>query len=126
VDLPVKRVSSILGNNLTGGKVVPNPAVCKEPRLEEPDGLSEKYPPVFPVCAVTSAMSKKVAGSKSSVEEDVSDPTMFDLSETFMCDPDFGKPPELTFPLKTPKMSKFVGPLKEERVPTVDTSISRK
>ena len=39
--LPVKGVSFILGNDLTGGKVVPNPVVCKEPRVEEPDGLSE-------------------------------------------------------------------------------------
>jgi hypothetical protein len=58
---------------------------------------------------------------KSSVEEDVSDPTMFDLSKTFMGDPDFSKPHELTSTLKTPKVSKFVVSLKEGRVPTVDT-----
>ena len=46
-------------------------------------------------------LSKK---SKSRVEEDVSDPTMFDLSETFMCGSDFGKPPELTSPLRTPNV----------------------
>ena len=66
--------------------------------------LSEKYPRVFPACAVTHTMSKKVTRSKSSIEEDVSDPTMVNLSETFMSDPDFGKPPELTSPLKTPKV----------------------
>lgn len=46
--LPVKGVSFILGNDLTGGKFVPNPVICKEPRVEEPDGLSEKYPRLFP------------------------------------------------------------------------------
>ena len=92
-----------MGYDLSEGKVVPNPVVCKEPRIEEPDGLSEKYPKVIPACAITRALSKKFAGSKSSVE-DVSDPTMVDLSETFVSDPDFGKPPELTSPLKTPKV----------------------
>lgn len=90
---PVKGVSFILENDLTGGKVVPNPVVSKEPRVKQPDGLSEKYPRVFPACGVTRAVSKKGTRSKSIVEEDVSDPTMVDLSETFMGDSDFGKPP---------------------------------
>lgn len=51
------------------------------------------------------------------------EPTMGDLSE--MGDPDFNKP-ELTSPLKTTKVSEFVEPLKEDRVPTVDTFTSRK
>ena len=42
--LLVKGVSFILGNDLAGGKVMPNPVISKEPRVEEPDGLSEKYP----------------------------------------------------------------------------------
>lgn len=36
-------------------------------------------------------MRKKVAGRKSNVEEDVRDPTMVNLSEMFMGDPDFAK-----------------------------------
>jgi hypothetical protein len=103
LSLPVKGVSLILDNDLAGGKVVPNPVICKEHRIEEPDGLSEKNPKVIPACAIRSALSKKFAGSKSSVE-DVSDPTMIDLSETLVSDSDFGKPPELTSPLKTPKV----------------------
>ena len=79
--------------------------VCKEPRVEEPDGLSEKYPRVYPACAVTRALSKKVAGHNSSVEKDVNNP-------------DFIKPPELTSSMKNPKVSEFVGPLEEERVTT--------
>ena len=63
---------------------------------------------------------------RSSVLEDVSDSTMVDLSDTFMGDPDFAKPPELTSALKPPKVREFVGPLKEERVPTLDTSMSKK
>jgi hypothetical protein len=42
--LPMKGVSFILGNDLKEVKVVPNPVICKEPRVEEHDGLSEKYP----------------------------------------------------------------------------------
>lgn len=63
---------------MAGGDVVPNPVVCKES-----DGLPEKYPRVFPACSVN-MLSKKVAGSKSSVEEDVSNPILIDLSETFV------------------------------------------
>ena len=81
---------------------------------------------MFPACAVTRAMSKKVTWSKSSFEKDVSDCTMVDLSDTFIGDSDFGKPPELTSPLKTPKVCETVGPLKEKKVPTVDTLMSRK
>ena len=47
---------------------------------------------MFPACAITCAMSKKVAGSKSSVE--ISNATMLDLSEAFIGDPDFAKPLE--------------------------------
>ena len=57
------------------------------------------------MCAVTRARSKKVAGSKSCVEENESDSTMVDLSEMFVGDPDFAKLPEMTSPLKTPKVS---------------------
>jgi hypothetical protein len=38
-----------------------------------------------------------------------------------MGDTDFGKPPDLTSPLKTTQVSEYVGPLKEERIPTDDT-----
>lgn len=62
---------------MAGGDVVPNPVVCKES-----DGLPEKYPRVFPACSVN-MLSKKVAGSKSSVEEDVSNLTMVDLSYVY-------------------------------------------
>jgi hypothetical protein len=57
--LPVKGVLFLLGNNLSGrGKVMPYPVVFKEPKVEEPDGLSEKYPRGFLACAVTNDMSK--------------------------------------------------------------------
>jgi hypothetical protein len=99
---------------LAGGKVVPKPVICKVHRVEEPDWFSEKYSSVSPACAVTHALSKKIAESKSNFEEDVSYPTKFDLSETFICGPDFSE------------RAGTVRPLKEERVPTVNTSMSRK
>jgi hypothetical protein len=61
------------------------------------------------VCAVTRARSKKVAGNKSCVEEDVSDSTMVDMSEMFVGDPDFAKLPEMTSPLKNPKGERCLG-----------------
>ena len=39
--LPVMEVSFILGNDFYGGKVVPSPVNCKEPRVEAPDVIRE-------------------------------------------------------------------------------------
>lgn len=69
---------------------------------------AQPYPRVFPACAITRCL-RKLPGASVVLRN----PTMFDLSETFMCGPDFAIPPELTSPLKTLKLSKFVGPLKE-------------
>ncbi|XP_067261173.1 uncharacterized protein [Chanodichthys erythropterus] len=70
--LPVHGVSFILGNDIAGGKVAPLLEVCDKPVLSEyTDELSEKFPEVFPVCAVTRAQARKFADAD-------------DLSSTFM------------------------------------------
>ncbi len=70
--LPVKGVDFILGNDLAGGKVMPVIEVVDEPNVFcELDVLSETYPDVFPVCAVTRAQSRRVGD-------------VVDLSNSFM------------------------------------------
>lgn len=82
--LPVEGISFILGNDLAGGKVPVHPQVTPVPMvIDGPDELSQKYPSVFSVCAVTRAMAKRL--SKGSLEDGMQ-PTVVDLSETFMCD----------------------------------------
>ena len=57
--LPVKGVSMLLGNDLAGKKVLPEPIVSTKPCLTEvtnDDTESE----IYPSCAVTRAMSKKL------------------------------------------------------------------
>lgn len=57
--LPVKGISLILGNDLAGGKVFPCPVVTDVPTACGPNDISEKFPSVFPVCAVTRAQARK-------------------------------------------------------------------
>lgn len=65
-ELPIEDVSFILGNDLAGGKVLPSPRVVKSPSCvieEEMKELEETLPEIFPSCAVTRAMSKKLRES---------------------------------------------------------------
>ena len=54
---PVKGISMLLGNDLAGTKVVPDPIVSKQPCLIEEVEEDSK---IYPACAVTRAMSKKL------------------------------------------------------------------
>ena len=56
--LPVEGISLLLGNDLAGEKVVPDPIVSKEPCVKEECEEEQK---IFPACAVTRAMSKKLS-----------------------------------------------------------------
>lgn len=67
--LPVKGVDFILGNDLAGGKVFPVLEVFDNPVIDQADELTERYPEIFPVCAVTRAQAKK---------------EVFDLSNSFI------------------------------------------
>ena len=58
--LPIKGVSLLLGNDLAGGKVVPDPKVTSKPiTLVSTEKLEEVIPGIFPSCAVTRAMAKR-------------------------------------------------------------------
>ncbi|XP_063963929.1 uncharacterized protein LOC135156194 [Lytechinus pictus] len=79
--LPVADVSIILGNDLAGDKVVPCPVVsaipCESSKTEQ---LVAEFPTVFPSCAVTRSMAKKVESeSKSSELDEVN------LGDSFFC-----------------------------------------
>ena len=55
-ELPVKGVSMLLGNDLAGGKVLPEPIITREP-CTEADTVENSV--VFPACAVTRSMTRK-------------------------------------------------------------------
>ena len=78
--LPVEGVSIILGNDLAGDRVVSCPVVSSSPcESSETDELVAEFPVVFPACAVTRSMAKKVESEKKSNEIDV------DLGDSFFC-----------------------------------------
>ena len=55
-ELSVKGVSMLLGNDLAGGRVLPEPTVTREP-CTEVDNVENSV--VFPACAVTRSMTRK-------------------------------------------------------------------
>ena len=57
-ELPVKGVSMLLGNDLAGGKVLPQPIVTRDP-CTEADNDDDEISVVFPACAVTRSMTRK-------------------------------------------------------------------
>ncbi|KAJ8049627.1 hypothetical protein HOLleu_02455 [Holothuria leucospilota] len=60
--LPVKGVSLLLGNDLAGGKVVANAILTNKPcDYNNTEQLEKEFPNLFPACAVTRAMSQKLA-----------------------------------------------------------------
>ncbi|KAJ8044956.1 hypothetical protein HOLleu_07861 [Holothuria leucospilota] len=60
--LPVKGVSLLLGNDLAGGKVVANAILTDKPcDYNNTEQLEKEFPNLFPTCAVTRAMSQKLA-----------------------------------------------------------------
>ncbi|KAJ8022704.1 hypothetical protein HOLleu_37678 [Holothuria leucospilota] len=60
--LPVKGVSLLLGNDLAGGKVVANAILTDKPcDYNNTEQLEKEFPNLFPACAVTGAMSQKLA-----------------------------------------------------------------
>jgi hypothetical protein len=59
--LPVEGISLILGNDLAKGKVLANPCVTEKPSTTDgTEQLQDDFPGIFPACAVTRAMAKKV------------------------------------------------------------------
>ena len=79
-ELPVKGVSMLLGNDLAGGKVFPDPIVTDKPCLQEDDQEKE----IFPVCAVTRAMSRKASIETSEDNNNQIDDFGYNLEDTFV------------------------------------------
>ena len=69
--LPIKGVSCLLGNDLAGDKVSVNPVVVEQPlSLNHCTELEENFPRVFPACAVTRAMTRKLELQKSDLAKE--------------------------------------------------------
>lgn len=82
--LPIKNVSMLLGNDLGGGAVFPNPVVAQSNISPCPDDLTVKFPEVFHANVVTRAMAHK---AKEILERD---DELVNLSESFMAHPSDG------------------------------------
>ena len=79
-ELPVKGVSMLLGNDLAGGKVFPDPIVTGKPCLQENDQEHE----MFPACAVRRAMSRKASIETIEENNDQINDLGYNLEDTFV------------------------------------------
>jgi len=76
--LPFDGVHLLLGNDLAGDKVAINPLVTEKPCFDQnPDPIEKEIPGLYPSCAVTRAMSRKMA-TEDDINSDV------DLTDTFL------------------------------------------
>ena len=105
--LPVEGVSFLLGNDLAGGKVTIVPCVVKEPSISNTKSMEEEFPGLFPACAVTRAMAKKL---KENSEDEV------DLSDTFL-----GQ----SGAIETPQVEDSVGQSGAIETPQVEDSVGQ-
>ena len=81
-ELPVKGLSMLLGNDLAGGKILPQPIVTRDPCTEADKDDDSSV--VFPACAVTRSMTQKaMLGANSEDEGDDLVPNL-DWEGTFM------------------------------------------
>lgn len=82
--LSFEGFSFILGNNLAGVIVTPNPQVIEVPVSSGSSDLSQSFPDIFPVCALTRAMSKQTFKSTDERGADF----IFNLADTFLRESD--------------------------------------
>ncbi|XP_076031069.1 uncharacterized protein LOC143019315 [Oratosquilla oratoria] len=69
--LPVEGVSLLIGNDLAGGTMLPNVIVSSCPSAENNTSqLEADIPGIFPACAVTRSMSRRVEAEISEHKED--------------------------------------------------------
>ena len=81
-ELPVKGVSMLLGNDLAGGKVLPQSIVTRDPCTEADN--DDESSVVFPACAVTRSMTRKAMLEANSKNEGNGLVPNLDLEGTFM------------------------------------------
>nr|XP_027218239.1 uncharacterized protein LOC113810791 [Penaeus vannamei] len=59
--LPIKGVSFLMGNDIAGIRLLPNPVVCPSPVAYDPAvDVARINPGLFPACAVTRSQAKKL------------------------------------------------------------------
>ncbi|KAK4321771.1 hypothetical protein Pmani_007400 [Petrolisthes manimaculis] len=64
--LPVPNVSILIGHDLAGTQVAPNPIVVDVPTIDNNTSkVEEQYPNLFPNCAVTRSQSQRLAEATS-------------------------------------------------------------
>jgi hypothetical protein len=80
--LPVKGVSLLLGNDIAGGKVVPDPIICEKPSLTF-DGENTE---LSPSCEITRSMTKKLGHAEQTASQklEIGESSSLDLNETFL------------------------------------------
>ena len=67
--LPFKGVHLLLGNGLAGDTVVVNPLLTNIPCIDQPpDPIEQENPDLYPSCAVTRAMAKKVKQNDGEID----------------------------------------------------------
>jgi hypothetical protein len=78
-ELPIKGVHMLLGNDLAGKKVFPDPIVIEKPVMKLSDGGENEEN--FPQCAITRAMSKKLNEeiTKENLKKPVKKDDLFDV-----------------------------------------------
>ena len=81
-ELPVKGVSMLLGNDLAGGKVLPQPIVTRDPCTEADN--DDESSVVFPACAVTRSMTRKAMLEANSEDEGNDLVLNLDLEGTYL------------------------------------------
>ena len=81
-ELPVKGVSVLLGNDLAGGKVLPQPIVTRDSCTETNN--DDESSVIFPACAVTRSMTRKATLEANSEDEGDDLVPNLDLEGTFM------------------------------------------
>ena len=86
--LPVPGISLLLGNDLAGGKVVPDPIVCEK---ITPDVMcDDEDDDIYPACAVTRAMARRreMEADHTQAFDETNSSVDIDLNDTFLSDLD--------------------------------------
>ncbi|KAK3885892.1 hypothetical protein Pcinc_009910 [Petrolisthes cinctipes] len=79
--LPLEGVSFLLGNDIAGKLIVPDPVVCSEPlSVNQTADLEENFVGLFPSCAATRSKTKKGEDATSAnLGSDLTSPALDDL-----------------------------------------------
>ena len=81
--LPVEGVNFLMGNDIAGGKVVPDPIVTSSPSpSNNTEQLEKEYPHLFPSCVVTRSMAAQQS-TPNNGDIDDTDSMVGDISALF-------------------------------------------